>query len=188
MNPRIRYVTLQGKYQPDSYVEIVRMECPRKKEDGERRFEICTVYPCHDLVPLVVLNDGVKPTGKVPAGTVDDVVALHRDDVKLFRAELAEWGFGRLKTTKDEPPKIDAAKLLQEMLKIGDMQLERFKNKFFSTLGQYEAMYLSNEKFIEKQNPKIDPINPNAAKEDQPSSDDDIEAKEKPGSDENGKF
>ena len=74
------------------------------------------------------------------------------------------------------------------MLKIGDMQLERFKNKFFSTLGQYEAMYLSNEKFIEKQNPKIDPINPNAAKEDQPSSDDDIEAKEKPGSDENGKF
>ena len=188
MNPRIRYVTLQGKYQPDSYVEIVRMECPRKKEDGERRFEICTVYPCHDLVPLVVLNDGVKPTGKVPAGTVDDVVALHRDDVKLFRAELAEWGFGRLKTTKDEPPKIDAAKLLQEMLKIGDMQLERFKNKFFSTLGQYEAMYLSNEKFIEKPNPKIDPINPNAAKEDKPSSDDDIEAKEKPGSDENGKF
>ena len=106
----------------------------------------------------------------------------------MFRAELAEWGFGRLKTTKDEPPKIDAAKLLQEMLKIGDMQLERFKNKFFSTLGQYEAMYLSNEKFIEKPNPKIDPINPNAAKEDKPSSDDDIEAKEQPGSDENGKF
>eukprot|EP00943_MAST-04B_sp_MAST-4B-sp1_P007237 g7237.t1 len=155
MNSRIRYVTLQGKYQPDSYVEVVRMECPRKKDEGNKRFEICTVYPCHDLVPLINPNDGVKPSGKVPPGVVNDVVVLHRDDVKLFRAELAEWGYSRLKVTKDIPPMTDAGKLLQVMLEIGDLQLERFKSKSFSNLGQYEAMYLSNEKMIEKENPIV---------------------------------
>ena len=107
------------------------MECTRKKDEGNKRFEICTVYPCHDLVPLINPNDGVKPSGKVPPGVVNDVVVLHRDDVKLFRAELAEWGYSRLKVTKDIPPLTDAGKLLQEMLQIGDLQLERFKSKSF---------------------------------------------------------
>ena len=96
-------------------------------------------------------------------------------------------GFRALKSSKDEPPKIDAGKLLQKMLELGDMQLERFKSKYFQNLGQYEAMYLSNEKAVEKPNPvaKLTP----SVKGDR-KSDDQVEAaaRAEEGQDENGKF
>ncbi len=187
MNEKTRFVNLRGTYQPDAYVDVVRMECPRKKDEADTKFNICTVYPCHDLVPLIIPNDGVKPTGKVLPGTVNDAVIVHRDDVKLYRSELAEWGFGRLKSSKDEPPKIDAGKLLQKMLELGDMQLERFKSKYFQNLGQYEAMYLANEKAVEKPNP-VAKLTPSAKSDTQSEEQIAAAARGEDGIDENGKF
>ena len=187
MNEKTRFVNLRGTYQPDAYVDVVRMECPRKKDEADTKFNICTVYPCHDLVPLIIPNDGVKPTGKVLPGTVNDAVIVHRDDVKLYRSELAEWGFGRLKSSKDEPPKIDAGKLLQKMLELGDMQLERFKSKYFQNLGQYEAMYLANEKAVEKPNP-VSKITPSVKEDTRSEEQVAAAARGEEGQDENGKF
>jgi hypothetical protein len=149
MHDRVLYVPApKREYKPTAFVEVVRMACPRD-DKSDQEFSLCNLYPCHDLVPLVVPNTIVDTptdaTKKVHPGDVREAVIVHRDDVKLYRAELAEWAYGLLRTTGTTQPTITKGNILQEMLELGDVQLERFKSKLFQTIGQYEASYLTNE-------------------------------------------
>ena len=150
MHERTLFVPYQGPYNPQAFVEVVRMACPRRDpaKDAED-FSTCNLYPCHDLVPLINAHapEGTKPgilAGAAKGHDLGGAAIVHRDDVKLFRAELAKWAHGVLRASGKEPPKITVAMVLKEMLEVGDSQLMRFKNKYFQTVGEYEASYLTN--------------------------------------------
>ena len=111
------------------YLEIVRkltLKC-----DKELPMFDCTSYPCGGLSPIVYTRD------RYGSGVV-----VHRDDVNLFRAELAKWAMDQYRG--DIPDGFDAESLLLGQINIGAIHADLTRKAVYSESSRYTISFVKD--------------------------------------------